>query len=132
MSVRLSVRPHGTSRLPWFQASDAKWRRTALFWVVTRRVAVVYGPLLGLFVPWCDRQVTPKRRYGITTLRCVIPRRAQIWSCFIWRGKPSTRDFQFFFFCTLAAWNTDHYLLNKAKNVEYSAVIIFHGVTTVH
>ena len=74
----------------WFQTFAAMYMRHALFWYITqRRVVTAYGRLgapypshlqesisLGLD-PWrCEQNVLPKRRYGITSLRCVISQKS--------------------------------------------------------
>ena len=63
----------------WFQASASVQIRFALFWDVTQRRVVIpcrrFGTacrshLQGSWGRW-GRQAVPKRRYGVTNMRCV-------------------------------------------------------------
>ena len=59
----------------WFQASAAKWMRSALLWVITQRVVVIYGWRFGTAYRSRPFDGTdgffPKLRLEITTTRCL-------------------------------------------------------------
>jgi hypothetical protein len=62
----------------WFKNNNSYKIRSALFWDITRRhVVTVYrrfGTTYRSLDPWrWDQYVVPKRRWTITTRRCVIP-----------------------------------------------------------